>query len=203
MKVLIIDFYDSFVFNIASEFYQLGITSKVINYKNHHLLNKYWNDQDTLILLGPGPGHPSEYHVFLNFVKYQAPRILVGICLGHQMLLSLLNMEITTSRNIKHGKSELLDLSTFISSKQLVAVQRYNSLCVHVSQLKYMSGDKSFVCNQDREIQAFQSKNILSYQFHPESIGTSCRSKMFESFVTFFYNRRYDSNQNFWDFKTF
>jgi anthranilate/para-aminobenzoate synthase component II len=202
MKVIIVDFYDSFVFNIASEFYRLGIPSKVVNYQNYKILNKYWSNPDTLIILGPGPGHPREYQEFLNYIRSASPRLLAGICLGHQMLLSLLNMEVSPSRNIKHGMTESLDLTAFIDTQQPIEVQRYNSLCIHSNQLKYINGEKQFVCNQDREIQAFQARNILSYQFHPESIGTSCRSKMFESFETFFYNRRYDVNQNFWDFKT-
>jgi anthranilate/para-aminobenzoate synthase component II len=203
MKVVIVDFYDSFVFNIASEFYRKGIASKVINYLDFNLLNKYWDQPETLILLGPGPGHPDDYENFLDYIRSKSPRLLTGICLGHQMLLRLLNMQVSASRNIKHGMTELIDLNQFIPGEKELAVQRYNSLCVHVDQLKHIGHDKLFACNQEGEILAFQSKNILSYQFHPESIGTSCRTKMFESLITFFYNRRYDKNQNFWDFKTF
>ncbi|MBY0518290.1 MAG: aminodeoxychorismate/anthranilate synthase component II [Bacteriovoracaceae bacterium] len=176
-QVWIIDFDDSFTYNIASEFYRQGLESKIIHWKD-------WTAPTTrlpkLLVLGPGPGHPDEYpveDVLMNWWKSEVP--MAGICLGHQLIARFLGLRVERSKRPVHGESVALKVPQWWQEKlklpSLVEVQRYNSLGVQARKLpRDWSG-----WEEDGEWIALSHARALTYQFHPESVGTSCPEAFF------------------------
>lgn len=181
--VWIIDFDDSFTFNIASELYRIGFDCEVIHWKK-------WLGPRTLVpkllVLGPGPGHPDDYEIeqtLLDWWKTQVP--IVGLCLGHQFLARFLGLKVTQARSPMHGEAINLSSPDFWTKElelpSTFSVQRYNSLGVPRSPLpKEWQG-----WEHEGEWISLVHKRALSYQFHPESVGTSCPEALFKSMAKF------------------
>lgn len=180
--VLLVDFYDSFTFNIAAELASMGVrcVTKRFNHVDFSDLETYQG-----VILGPGPGHPSDYAHKIDWKNLLKKRV-VGICLGHQLIHMYLGREVTPASNILHGQTELLPKQSFISHIPNTRVQRYNSLAVRFTQL---NDHEEYITNDANELMAYRYESLLSYQFHPESVGTICRSDFFEIIVRFFYNK--------------
>jgi anthranilate/para-aminobenzoate synthase component II len=195
MKIIIIDFYDSFTFNIACEFKCIGLESETIPYKkfNFEMFNE---NEKYLFVLGPGPGHPKEYEDFFPIVRQirdSSNSFLLGICLGHQIILSEMGHKISSAKKIIHGESVLLNLNSLFWSSifdtSSLEVQRYNSLSFNKESITEKS-DENFLYDEDLDLMAFSYRlgedRVLTYQFHPESIGTNCRNLIFKSTHKYF-----------------
>ncbi len=189
MKLLFIDFEDSFTNNILS-YLSHDFSLEVKNYRD--VMREDF--LDTNIILGPGPGHPEEYLNFfrskgLNLAQLiQQTRRSLGICLGHQIILSEVFYAIIERSNFPmHGRGirvlnsvNLLgiDLGEFV-------FQRYNSLTAVMN--KATSNDHQIIYDENNEILiTYLSERILTMQFHPESVGTSCSKSIFQAITSFF-----------------
>ncbi len=171
-KVQLVDFDDSFILNVAQEIERLGFDVKLVPWR------KVSFDQSfDLLALGPGPGHPREYEeifpVVQKWILHQKP--FFGICLGHQIFWTLMGADVKRSMSPIHGQKVKLCMDeewrSFLQLKSDPWVQRYNSLAVDESDQYLAPNVKNFIQNQ--EILISLSSHILTYQFHPESIGTS------------------------------
>lgn len=177
----IFDFEDSFIFNIVAEMakvfprYQLVSASE-----GAKVLKDLTKDgRKKILLLGPGPGHPNEWGHLKNSLKklmQQESTYFLGICLGHQILWRVRGKEIVASKKIRHGDSvglTLPDWPCFAKEwhgKKLF-VGKYNSLAL---QIKSLNGRREkFACDSDGEVAMGLFPRGLTYQFHPESVGTS------------------------------
>lgn len=175
-KIYIIDFEDSFTFNIAAELYSSEKEIKVISHLDFFsdkgfplFLEKIKNP--IAVILGPGPGAPSEYRDYfpnIKELKNNALLYLMGICLGHQVLGLMDGLFIKPSQRPMHGGQVKIN---FENTNMMV--QRYNSLAVFESQESL------------EEIQIREWSRGVSYQFHPESIGTENRSLFFKDLLKF------------------
>ncbi|MBD64280.1 MAG: hypothetical protein CME62_03685 [Halobacteriovoraceae bacterium] len=187
--VFLLDFQDSFTFQIYSELLKLNLNLniKVIPLEEiEHFLNE---EKRGYYILGPGPGHPQDYkelypslHKILNNHDNQ----VLGICLGHQIICHLKGFSIQRSKHPTHGmqiKYHLeKKLQRALSLPEEIYVQRYNSLAVMAlnenptqwPELKHIHDDELVIA---------QDKNILSFQFHPESIGTVESQQFFLSYL--------------------
>lgn len=171
-KIYIIDFDDSFTHNIANVLYPVVPQAQVI-YFGDFFEDEYFERIEKVeskigIILGPGPGHPNDYRVTFEKIKrlkFKLNVYLVGICLGHQILAIIDGLEINYSNNKVHGIPEKID---FKESK--VWVMRYNSLAVFKSGIE---------CNWR------EGERFISYQFHPESVGTGNKVMFFQSLLDF------------------
>ena len=180
MKTLILDFGDSFTYNILNEFSLLDIKCdvKLISEFNREELLSY-----ELIVLGPGPGIVSDYKSYHPLISSIIDNALLGnlkvlgICLGHQLIHNHFDRDIVQIKNPVHGQSIPVSFSNHpilnLSLKDnKFEVQLYNSWIVERGE--DLSIFEYELCTEENHLLASFSENITSYQFHPESIGTSC-----------------------------
>lgn len=174
-KIFIVDFEDSFTYNIASVIYEHFPHHKSIEVISHSqffsasFFESIFKSANKMgVILGPGPGHPKMYGHYFPLIENLIKRentYLMGICLGHQILGFIHGYEIDYCTRPIHGESEEI----FFQNK-VYWVQKYNSLCVK------KDGGVSDI---------LQGENWISYQFHPESIGTTDNIDFFKPLLNF------------------
>ena len=171
-KIFIIDFDDSFTYNIANVLYQVEKNIKVVSHLDFFTESNIRTLDSHIfplgIILGPGPGHPKDYVTYFEKISYLRSRsniFFLGICLGHQILGMLDHLEIKDSINKLHGISV-----DFENNQISYNVMRYNSLAI------YENGD---------EVNWREGERFISYQFHPESVGTKNQLMFFQSLLNF------------------
>ena len=125
----------------------------------------------------------------LKLVRNQSVYIM-GICLGHQLIWNFLGCEITHSQNPIHGQTKTLripDWSFFPSNirGESISVQKYNSLIVDTDQSHHKG---NFVYDEAGECLMGHLHGVITYQFHPESVGTSYPTGFFSGLKKFLYN---------------
>lgn len=184
VDIILVDFEDSFTYNVAGELYEISRSLKVISYKemSSDILSR--SDPQVLVL-GPGPGHPDEYSESIrDWVDVASEReniFLLGICLGHQLLLARRGFKLQRAARPIHGEGREVELFDGIKNE----VQFYNSLfAVGCDPLV------ETIHNQDGEVLAARWPRHLTYQFHPESVGTNYPSLFFGPVRGFLYNRQ-------------
>lgn len=198
----IIDFNDSFTQNISSIAKEIGFFPIVVNYQNKSIINQIKTlKKKIVILLGPGPGNPDEYLAdigeFIKSIGTVKNIFLMGICLGHQLIWRSLGFNTNRAKEICHGGVKAYSLdeswqSYFESELQFIEVQRYNSLTVKLSlsELECLSTNNWLLMVNENELIMSARVNMLSMQFHPESVGTNFRELFFSPSWKFIYNNR-------------
>ena len=190
MKFLIIDNYDSFVYNLAQRLGELGVTSDVI--RNDQLtINQIKNGSYDAIVISPGPGTPDDERYFgicKEVIQDLGPTTpILGVCLGHQGIISCFGGKVINAGNVRHGKTSQVkhyDDSMFNGIKNPFRATRYHSLV----------GDKTIIPNSlkitaiaedDDEVMGVSHKEYLieGVQFHPESILTDEGTKILGNFI--------------------
>ena len=190
MKFLIIDNYDSFVYNLAQRLGELGVTSNVI--RNDQLtINQIKNGGYDAIVISPGPGTPDDERYFgicKEVIQELGPTTpILGVCLGHQGIISCFGGKVINAGNVRHGKTSQVkhyDDSMFNGIKNPFRATRYHSLV----------GDKTIIPNSlkitaiaedDGEVMGVSHKEYLieGVQFHPESILTDEGTKILGNFI--------------------
>lgn len=187
--ITICDFEDSFTYNIFSDL-SVDFETSVLPFNKikSFLKSKINSTKKEVIILGPGPGHPDEYS-FIDFEIKELIKnkniLLVGICLGHQLIWKSLGFKTTNSSNPIHGQvEELCNTHNIFEEKifkKIFNVQRYNSLCISLleCQSRELEVDGWKLILKNNELYISLKSNILTYQFHPESVGTSCRKQYY------------------------
>ena len=190
MKFLIIDNYDSFVYNLAQRLGELGVTSDVI--RNDKLtITQIKNGNYDAIVISPGPGTPDDERYFgicKEVIQDLGPTTpILGVCLGHQGIISCFGGKVINAGNVRHGKTSQIkhyDDSMFSGIKNPFRATRYHSLV----------GDKTIIpdslkvtaiAEDDGEIMGVSHKEYLieGVQFHPESILTDEGTKILGNFI--------------------
>ena len=182
--ILIIDNYDSFVYNIGRYIRQLGVETII---KRNDELNIAQIKQlaPSHIIISPGPCTPNEAGISLEIIKYFANKIpLLGICLGHQAMGQAYGGKIIRALKPMHGKTSLImhhQKNIFNHIKNPLIVMRYHSLIVTDLPAELIITAKS---EQD-EIMALQHIKYPVYglQFHPESILTESGYELLKNFL--------------------
>tara|TARA_R110002095_G_scaffold210652_2_gene198064 strand:+ start:3476 stop:4063 length:588 start_codon:yes stop_codon:yes gene_type:complete len=186
--ILIIDNYDSFVFNLARYFEELGQQTNVIR-----------NDQITLqqaealapdaLVLSPGPCTPEEAGLSRELVTHFADRIpILGVCLGHQTIAASFGGKIIKAPRPVHGQTSLI----FHQTSRLLSrlpnpfhATRYHSLIIDEATLSH---ELEITARTEEGIpMAIEHKTapVFGVQFHPESILTESGLALLESFLSF------------------
>ena len=190
MRVLILDNFDSFVYNLADYVGRLGAKAIVARSKGITLNEVEEIDPDRIII-SPGPGHPSEKQytgvcedVIMRFSR-DTP--ILGVCLGHQLIVHAFGGRVTRARRIVHGKPSLIShdgRGIFEGLENPLVAGRYHSLvadeeslpdCLEISARSLDDGEVMGVRHG--------SLPVVGVQFHPESILTISGIKILRNFL--------------------
>ena len=190
MKFLIIDNYDSFVYNLAQRLGELGVSSDVIR-NDKITINEIKNRNYDAIVISPGPGTPEDKRYFgicKNVILELGSKIpILGVCLGHQGIIDCFGGKVTNAGKIRHGKTSQIkhyDDSLFKGVKNPFRATRYHSLVgnktIIPDSLKITA-----VAEDDGEIMGVTHREffIEGVQFHPESIMTDEGKKILKNFI--------------------
>lgn len=191
MRVLLIDNYDSFVYNIAQYLGELGASLKV--YRNDKITVKKAKDlQPERIVLSPGPGTPESKRYFgnaLSIIKQLGPHTpLLGICLGHQGIVHAYGGQITHATKIMHGKTSMIrhdEQGIYKDISNPFSATRYHSLVANIFNLPSCLKISAYSL-EDCEVMGVRHTKypIEGVQFHPESILTVKGKKIMKNFLT-------------------
>jgi len=190
-RVLILDNYDSFVYNLAQYVGSLGV--EPIVYRNDALsLNEAKTKlKPDGIVISPGPGNPANPKDFgvctdiLATLSHEVPTL--GICLGHQGIGQVYGGEIVHARKIMHGKTSMINHNgkgVFEGLPNPLEGVRYHSLVVRKENLPDVL-EVTATSLDDGEIMGIKHRKypIFGIQFHPESIKTTAGMRIIENFV--------------------
>jgi anthranilate synthase/aminodeoxychorismate synthase-like glutamine amidotransferase len=176
MKVLLIDAFDSFVFNIAQYYQKVGVQTKVVRV-NDDPIGHYQRWKPQLLVLGPGPGTPQE-HGYLDIIRaIDEEQAVFGVCLGHQAIGEFFGWELVYAPTVEHGKKAQVhhdERGIFCGIPSPVNVVRYHSLAIANPGDVENELVTTALTEKDGVIMAVHHRvrPIESVQFHPESIGT-------------------------------
>ena len=190
MKFLIIDNYDSFVYNLAQRLGELGVSSDVIR-NDKITISQIKEKNYDAIVISPGPGTPEDKRYFgicksvILELGQETP--ILGVCLGHQGIIDCFGGKVTNAANIRHGKTSQIkhyDDSLFKGVKNPFRATRYHSL-VGEKTIIPDSLKITAVAEDDDEIMGVSHKEffIEGVQFHPESIMTDEGKKILKNFI--------------------
>jgi anthranilate synthase component 2 len=190
MKVLIIDNYDSFVYNLAQYVGELGAEPLV--YRNNQLtLKKAFRLKPDKVIISPGPGIPSQPRYFgicPQIIRHLSPKVpTLGVCLGHQGIVWAFGGRIVRAGKIMHGKTSPVwhdGRGVFKGVENPIQATRYHSLVAERASLPRCLAVTA-VSLDDGEIMGVRHVEhpIEGIQFHPESILTRCGKRMVKNFL--------------------
>ncbi|MEZ6011007.1 MAG: aminodeoxychorismate/anthranilate synthase component II [Hyphomonas sp.] len=185
-KILVIDNYDSFTWNLVHYLEELGAETTVVRNDELTVEQALASGADG-ILLSPGPCTPNEAGICVDLIK-QAPADMpiLGVCLGHQSIGQAFGGHVVGAREIRHGK--LSDIhqkggDLFEGLPETYRVVRYHSLAVRPEDLPDDLVADAFT--DDGEIMALHHKTrpVYGVQFHPESILTEHGHALLRNFL--------------------
>ena len=188
MKILLIDNYDSFTYNLYHYFSSLKC--KVDVYRNDKIkIEKIKKKKYQKIVISPGPGNPKEAGSCLKIVKYFYKTIpILGVCLGHQIIGEAFGSKVIVAKKLMHGKTSLIKHSgkgIFKGIKKVLSGTRYHSLII---DKKTLSNELIITAEtNDNIIMGVMHKkfNVHGLQFHPESIKTPEGIKLLKNFLKY------------------
>ncbi|MFD0376130.1 anthranilate synthase component II [Streptomyces sp. NPDC127112] len=184
MKVLLVDAYDSFSHIIDQYLLTLGAETEVVRSRTRTVRQLVESAPDAVVL-GPGPGHPSDSgHVEL--VHAFAGRVpLLGVCLGHQAIGLAYGARIAVAKHLMHGKTSPVEhdgQGVFAGAPQPLTATRYHSLIVTDPnadlEVTARSLDDGYVMGVRHRTLA-----VEGVQFHPESVMTESGLRLFGNFL--------------------
>ena len=187
MRILLIDNYDSFTYNLYHYISKLKKKVDVIRndkIDGRTILNKKYHK----VVISPGPGNPNQAGNCLKIVKEIHKKIpILGVCLGHQIIGQFFGGKIVNAKNLMHGKTSKIKHSKkglFKDIKNSFEATRYHSLVV--DRIKLPKNLIITAETKNKTIMGLMHKdyNIHGFQFHPESISTKVGMKLIKNFIT-------------------
>ena len=185
-KIILIDNYDSFTFNLYHYLSSLRVNVDVI--RNDQITSKeILKRRYSKIVISPGPGNPNQSGNCLKIVKSLYKKIpILGVCLGHQIIGQVFGSKIIQAKKLMHGKtSKIMSKKTGVLKNlpKTFEATRYHSLII---DKKSLSKDLEITAEtKDGLIMGVRHKkyNVHGVQFHPESIKTKIGIKILKNFI--------------------
>ena len=190
MKLLMIDNYDSFTYNIVQYFGELG--AQVAIYRNDEITIEeldalFQQGQFERLCISPGPCSPNEAGISIAAIKHFAGKLpILGVCLGHQAIGAAFGGNIVRAQTQMHGKTSLMTTDqqgVFADLPRQFTINRYHSLAIDRATLPACLQVTAWT--DDGEILGVRHTNlpIEGVQFHPESILTEHGHAMLKNFL--------------------
>ena len=186
LKVLMVDNYDSFTFNIVQYFGELGAQVQVVRNDEMSVQELAQLRFDRLVI-SPGPCSPAEAGVSVEAIRHFAGQVpILGVCLGHQSIGAAFGGRIVRAQALMHGKTSEITTTregVFAGLPERFTVNRYHSLAIERASCPAELEVTAWT--EDGEIMGVrhQSLPIQGVQFHPESILTEHGHAMLENFL--------------------
>ena len=188
MKILLIDNYDSFTFNLYH--YLSSLKTKVFVIRNDKInAKKVFLDKYDRIVISPGPGNPNQSGNCIKIVQSVYTKIpILGVCLGHQIIGQVFGSKIILAKKLMHGKTSIIESNKTGILKNLPSrfeATRYHSLII---DKKTLSPDLEITAQtKDGIIMGVKHRkyNVHGVQFHPESIKTTIGIKILKNFINY------------------
>jgi anthranilate synthase/aminodeoxychorismate synthase-like glutamine amidotransferase len=185
-RILLIDNYDSFTYNLVQAFAAMG--AEVLVYRNDAInVDEAMELGFSHLVISPGPGRPENAGVSLQMIDAFAGKVpVLGVCLGHQCLVSYFGGDIVRAERLMHGKTSLVthdDRTIFHGLSKPFEAGRYHSLCAERESLPAeleLSAETT-----EGEIMAVRHRSLPleGVQFHPESVLTPEGNALMANFM--------------------
>ena len=196
-RLLLIDNYDSFTYNLVQAFLVLGADVQV--YRNDAITPAAALElSPTHLCISPGPGTPYDAGVSMEMIRSFAGRIPVfGVCLGHQSIVEVFGGKVVRAGRLMHGKTSLVEhdgRSLFAGLPQPCEVGRYHSL---IAAPDSMPAELEVTARTpEGEIMGVRHRTAMveGVQFHPESILTPDGPRLMQNFLAFSTGERRESS---------
>ena len=186
MKILLIDNYDSFTYNLYH--YLSSLKCKVDIFRNDKI-NTIKKNKYKKIVISPGPGNPNQAGNCIKIVRYFYKTIpILGVCLGHQVIGQVFKSKIVVAKKLMHGKTSIIfnnGKGIFKGIKKMISATRYHSLII---SKKNFSKDLIITAETaDKTIMGIMHKkyNVHGVQFHPESIKSPEGMNLLKNFLKY------------------
>ena len=185
-KVLVIDNYDSFVYNLVQYLGELK-AEPIVKRHDAITIDEVEDISPHALLISPGPGNPKQAGISVELIKWAAEKIpVLGICLGHQCIGEAWGGKIVHAPQVMHGKTSLIshnESGLFKDIESPFNATRYHSLMVDPES--FPDELEITATTDDDLIMGLKHKKFEVYglQFHPESILTSYGHKLIENFL--------------------
>ena len=190
LKLLMIDNYDSFTYNIVQYFGELGADVEVFRNDDITLEQIAARKPDRLVI-SPGPCSPLEAGISVAAIQHFAGKLpILGVCLGHQSIGAAFGGRIVRAQQLMHGKTSVITASSqatqrgvFTGLPHQFTVNRYHSLAIEKASCPDVLDVTAWT--DDGEIMGVRHKTlpIEGVQFHPESILTEHGHAMLKNFL--------------------
>lgn len=186
-KIILIDNYDSFVYNIYQYLCQLGVIVDVVRNDDVASVDNY-----DAIVISPGPGRPENAGLCPRIVeKYAGVKPILGICLGHQVIGYVFGSKIINAKRIMHGKVSNIEHDSegiFKNVCNPFLAVRYHSLVLSEVPREFKLSAKSI---DDGEIMGIRNEKLMieGVQFHPESVMTAEGMKILKNFIQIYLSK--------------
>ena len=187
MKILLIDNYDSFTYNL---YHYISKYKKNIDVIRNDKIDskKILRNQYDKIVISPGPGNPNQAGNCLKIVRDVYKKLpILGVCLGHQIIGQVFGGKIINAKKLMHGKTSIIKHNKkglFKNIHNNFVATRYHSLVV--DKKKFPKDLIITAETKDKTIMGLMHKdyNIHGFQFHPESISTKVGIRLIKNFIT-------------------
>src|SRR5256714_12342194 len=187
MKLLVVDNYDSFTYNLVQLFGEMEDVDLVVKRNDEITLDEIKNLKPDRICISPGPGRPENAGVSSDLIRELGPKIpILGVCLGHQCIAQVFGGEVVRAERLMHGKTSEIRHQHRGVLKNLaepLEATRYHSLIV---KRESVPDSLEITAETDEgEIMGLQHRQfpIHGVQFHPESILTTEGRKLLANFL--------------------
>ena len=186
IKLLMVDNYDSFTYNIVQYFGELGADIEVFRNDEISLAGIAQRNPDRLVI-SPGPCSPAEAGISVAAIQHFAGKLpILGVCLGHQSIGAAFGGKIIRAHELMHGKTSVIQtnqMGVFKNLPDKFTVNRYHSLAIERSTCP--SDLQVTAWTEDGEIMGVRHKHmsIEGVQFQPESILTEHGHAMLKNFL--------------------
>ncbi len=184
MRLLMIDNYDSFTWNLVHLFEERGV--EVLVHRNDALtVDQAEALEPDLLVVSPGPGRPEDAGISVELIRALGPRVpTLGVCLGHQAIVEAFGGSVGQARALLHGKASRIETDgagVYAGLPEELEVGRYHSLAATVVPEELVVTART----EDGEVMGVRHRAhpIEGVQFHPESVLTPDGAAMAANFL--------------------